>query len=119
MKKPKTLKELYNLVNPEDLLEVLDFCGINSNWDKVHNDLRKKFDRKIWKSIKNMNRKEPINYKIEIKDEHYETIIKCIQDFYWWSHQFNHSSAHIYKRVMNALDIPMKKIIPIMEKIKK
>jgi len=107
MKRPRSLRELYEIVNPKDLLEVLDFCGINDNRDKEHSKLKREFSNKVWESIKDGREKEPIYFKYDITDAHYETIIKCIQDFYYWGHEFDHVFGHIYKRVMNALEIPM------------
>ena len=53
---------------------------------------------------------------MELKDDHYELIIRCIQDFYWWSRKFHHQHSLPYKRIINVLEIPMDEIEKIMEK---
>lgn len=119
MKKPRTLKELYYLVNPKDLLMVLGFSGINAHRDKEHSKLKKSFEDIVYKSVNSdMLFKEitPGHLYYKLTDDHYNTIIRCIQDFYFWGHQFEHSYGHIYKRVVHALDIPMKEITLIMDK---
>jgi len=118
MNKPRTFKKLYKLINPKDLLEVLDFCGINDQRDKKHAKLKREFSKKVYSGIKE-HWKTPICWKYELTDEHYETIIKCIQDFYYWSHKFNHIYANIYERIINALNIPISEIKKIMDVIKK
>ena len=111
MNKPKTYRELIELVSPQDLLDVLDFSGRNDKPGNFHWTFRRGYSHQIYESIKDYRRKEPRMTIHELNDDFYDTIIKCIQDFYWWSRQFNHSHAHIYKRVINALDIPMEEII--------
>ena len=109
MKKPKTFEELYRLVNPKDLLEILDFSGINDHRDKDHATLKKEFSTKVYQGIKD-SWKSPIYYNYDITDKHYDTIVKCIQDFYYWSHEFSHEYSNIYQRVINALEISMNEI---------
>lgn len=109
MKCPKTYEELLKLVNPTDLLEVLDFSGVNDNRDKEHSKIKGEFSNIVYNSIKDTP-KNPSNQFIKLSDKHYNTIIKCIQDFYYWGHRFNHIYGHIYKRVCNALNISKKEI---------
>jgi hypothetical protein len=115
MKKPKTFKELIEIVNPEDLLEVLDFSGINDHRDKEHSELKRKYSELVYNSKGQFGWKRMGYIRFETPEEFYDTIIKCIQDFYYWSHQFSHIYAHIYKRVINALEIPIEEITPIMD----
>ena len=109
MKKPKTFEELYKLVNPKDLLEILDFSGINDHRDKDHATLKREFSTKVYQGIKD-RWKSPIYYDYDITDKHYDMIVKCIQDFYYWSHEFSHEYSNIYQRVINALEISMNEI---------
>jgi hypothetical protein len=122
MKKPKTYQELWKLVSPRDLYEVLCFSGINDNRIKNHSELKDKYAREVWGLVSRnwmdgQRWKDPKHSNKELDNEFYRTIILCIQDFYYWGHQFGHSHSHIYQRVMNALEIPMNKITPIMDKI--
>lgn len=102
MKRPDSWFQLIDLVNPKDLDEILTFCGRNSHSDSKHDNLREKYSKLVYNSI-SKGWRHPRN--IEINDEFYETLIKCIQDFYHWSHQFHHIYANIYRRVVNTLDI--------------
>ncbi len=104
MKKPKTYEELLTLVNPSDLLEVLDFSGANDNKNKEHSIYRRDFSNMVYDSIKDC-KKNPSYQHRKLSDKHYNTIVKCIQDFFYWSHSFHHIYGHIYQRVCNALDI--------------
>ena len=97
MKKPKTYKELLEIVNPKDLLEVLNFSGKNDvSSDKYWWDFKREFSYKIFKSMERTGIFDgtswinPCFKNIELKDDHYELIIRCIQDFYWWSSKFHH-----------------------------
>ena len=117
MLKPKTFKELYKIVNPQDLLDVVDFSGINDHRNEEHRKIRRKLQKDLYHSLNyslfekiRYNRKKPIFLNRDMKDIDYEIIIESLQDFYHWSHQFNHIYAHIYLRVLNALEIPMSKI---------
>jgi len=115
MKTPETYEKLLELVNPEDLLEVLDFCGKNDYRDKTHSKIREQFSHNIYFSIKDRDIRHPTNQFMELTKEHYDTIVKCVQDFYWWSRKFQHNHTHIFKRVVNALEIPMEEIEKIFE----
>jgi len=117
MKKPKTYGELLTLVNPTDLLEVLDFSGVNDKIGSEHSILRRKFSNMVYNSMDFNNPKSPVNQGMPITNEYYDTIVKCIQDFYYWSHRFNHIYAHIYQRVCNVLNIP-KEIYEVVAKLK-
>lgn len=126
MKKPNTLRELYYLVNPRDLLEVLGFSGVNDKPGSRHQEIKRKFDEVVWDSVyfsgwsdeRRFHDKEPRSLNTAIPEEWYDSIIKCIQDYYRWTRGFNHHNfVHIYKRVINALDIDMDKIKEIMDDI--
>lgn len=111
MKQPKTYEELLDLVNPLDLEEVLDFSGINDKLNTPHWTLRRELSLSIWESMdKECNYwKEP--RFVEINKDFYITLLKCIQDYYWWSHKFHHIHGAIYKRVVNALEITEEELI--------
>jgi hypothetical protein len=128
MKKPETYKELCKLVHPLDLIKVLKFNGINASQNQEHYKLSQKYWGKIldtitresWDGERTYQRwKEPRYFREKLGEEFYRTLILCIQDFYYWGHQFNHSFGHIYYRVVNALEIPIDKITPIMDKVKR
>jgi hypothetical protein len=110
MNKPDTYLDLLELVNPKDLLDIFDFSGINDKKESPHWDLRRKYSNLIWESIKNYREKEPRYTIYELNEEFYTTLIKCMQDFYYWSHKHNHPHAFIHKRVMNALNIKVEEI---------
>lgn len=110
MKKPDTYEKLLECINPEDLYEILSFSGRNDKKDQPHAELRKKYSSIIFNSMERIgDRKDWRNPNpfadITPIDEFYDTLIRCIQDFYWWSHQFAHIHASVYKRVMNVLNI--------------
>jgi hypothetical protein len=111
MKRPETYKELMKYVNPKDLYEIFGFSGINDHTSKTNYDLRVKYLHRIYESMRLLlshdleEWRNPLNIDIGNPDEFYATLIRCIQDYYWWSHQFNHIYATIYQRIMNALDI--------------
>lgn len=122
MKKPKTLKKLYELLHPKDLLEVLDFSGINDKKGTEHYKIKREFSKIVWNSVYYISRfgktkeyhcKNPQGIYTKIPESYYSSVIKCIQDFYVWSHWdsgYNHLYKPIYKRVINALEIPIEKI---------
>jgi len=123
MLKPKTFEELYKIVNPQDLLDVVDFSGINDHRNDVHNKIRRKLQKDLYDSLnyvvfekKSYNRKEPRNLRRKMEDIDYIIIIESLQDFYYWGHQFSHIRSHIFQRVQNALEIPIEEITPIMDK---
>lgn len=116
MKKPRTYKELLELVSPKDLLNVLDFSGVNDMPGTIHWDIKREFSKHIWESIKDHREKEPRYVSKKLNNTFYETVIKCIQDFYRWSREFNHPHSHIFKRVINALNIDINEIKKIMDK---
>ena len=123
MKKPKNFEELYKIVNLQDLLDVVDFSGINDHRNPENSKIRRKLQDDLYNSLnyvvfekKRCFRKEPHNLFREMKDIDYEIIVESIQDFYYWGHQFSHVHSHIFQRVMNALEIPIEKIKKIMDK---
>ncbi len=117
MKKPVTFEELLELVNPLDLDEIFSFSGRNDHSDTKYYDLRQKYSLKILESMK-MNWSETPNWRHphlytffeDSIEDFYETLIRCIQDFYWWGHKFHHIYSNVYKRVMNALEIKIEEI---------
>lgn len=122
MKKPKTFEELYEIVNLQDLLDVVDFSGINDHRDIEHSKIRRKLQDDLYNSLNyaifeevRLYRREPRYLNRKMEDIDYEIIIESIQDFYYWSHKFNRAHSHIFQRVMNALEIPMDQITPIMD----
>lgn len=127
MKKPETFKELFKLVNPQDLLEVIDFSGINDHRNVEHSKIRRKLQKKVYDSFNYRTiiwgetvgevcrQKRLHNTSTKMEGIDYEIIVESLQDFYYWSHQFNHIHAHIFQRVQNALEIPIEEIQKIME----
>ncbi len=126
MKKPKNFRELYKIVNPQDLLDVVDFSGINDQRNEEHRKIRRKLQKDLYDSLnyvifkeKRNNRKEPKLLWREMKDIDYEIIVESLQDFYYWSNQFNHTHAHTFQRVQNALEIHNWQIEVILDKVVK
>ena len=122
MKKPKTFKELYKIVNLQDLLDVVDFSGINDHRNEEHSKIRRKLQNDLYNSLNyaildvvGYYRKQPHFLNREMEDIDYIIIIESLQDFYYWGHQFSHIYSHIYQRVQNALEIPIEEITPIMD----
>ena len=118
MKKPKTYKELLDLINPKDLLEILNFSGINDKIDTLYWDIKRDLSSKVYKSMKDHkwhDWRNPLHMNLELTYDHYDVIVGCIQDFYWWSHRFCHTHAQAYRRVVNALEIPIEKLDEIFE----
>jgi hypothetical protein len=51
LKKPKTYKELIELINPLDIDEIIGFSGKNDKPDSEHWKLRKKYSDLMYSSI--------------------------------------------------------------------
>ena len=106
--------ELIGYVSVKDILHILDFSGRNDKTGSEHEKLRKKYSHLFWKSLYRCREYTQETYEdyttpqwIEIDfNEFNRTLVKCIQDFYWWAHNsFNHVYGHIYRRVVRALQI--------------
>jgi hypothetical protein len=112
MKKPETYEKLLQLVHPKDLDEIFSFSGRNDRVGLPHHDLRREYSTLIWKSMKHGSSeiedwRNPSNLNVELTELFYLTLIRCLQDFYWWSHGFSHIYASVYQRVVNVLEISM------------
>ena len=125
MKKPETFKDLFKLVNPQDLLDVIDFSGINDYRNVEHCKIRRALQDRVYNSLNykvfdevRKHRNEPKLLNTKMEDIHYEIIVESLQDFYYWGRQFTHIHSHIFQRVQNALDIPLEDISIIMESVK-
>lgn len=131
MKNPKTIEELLNLVNADDLYNILTFSGINDHIhyeDKKYKELKNEFTSWIYnntlRKYHNISKDERFYDPnvihggcSELTDEHYNILILLIQDFYIWSDSFNHIHSNAYKRVINSLDIEIDEIKNIYTKI--
>jgi hypothetical protein len=131
MKTPKTIEELLNLVNADDLYNVLTFSGINDHLhygDKKYKELKNEFTswvynnnlRKYHNTSKDKRIYDPNviheGYS-KLTNEHYNILILLIQDFYIWSDSFSHIHSSVYKRIINSLDIEIYEIRDIYTKI--
>jgi len=128
MKKPKTYEKLINLINPMDLDEILGFSGVNDKPGTEHWDLKRKYSDLVYNSFHRsfLNSEEKYNeWKSprsmvrgdKMDDDFYVTLVKCIQDFYYWSHGFSHIHDSVYKRVVNVLEIDMKVLKDFREEV--
>lgn len=114
MIKVQNSSQLFDYVSVKDILHILDFSGRNDKTGSEHEKLRKKYSHLFWKSLYKCREYTQETYEdyttpgwFELdSDEFNRTLVKCIQDFYWWAHNsFDHCYGHIYKRVVRALQI--------------